>query len=277
MVTRLRMGISTCPNDTFAFHGILSGATPTPGLELDVTLLDVQQLNDGLRSGSFDVAKGSFAVGLELADRYTVLPVGAALGFGNGPLLLAAQVQDQNNPSETILGPGKDTTAELLFRMFYPDKPEVHSVVFSEIMPALEEGRADLGICIHEGRFTYEQSGLHLVEDLGLRWEAHTQSPLPLGGIFADKNLGAEVMAQMQRAIELSLAYARAHPDEALQSMGRYAQEQSNEVLMRHVELYVNQHTEALGEIGRGAIQRLELEARRAGLLAPNVGSLTVF
>jgi 1,4-dihydroxy-6-naphthoate synthase len=277
MDTPLRLGISTCPNDTFTFHGILTGTTPTRGIEFDVSLLDVQELNQGLRAGTFDVAKGSFAVGMELADRYQVLAVGAALGYGNGPLLLAPREERGSQEQRVILGPGRDTTAELLFRMFYPDAGPVTSVVFSEIMPALQQGEADLGICIHEGRFTYAEQGLRKVEDLGLRWEAATHCPLPLGGIFADKRLDPDHTAAIQGALKDSLAYAQTHPQEALISMRRYAQEQSDEVLMGHVELYVNENTQDLGETGRQALIRLELEARKAGLLKEGGPSLHIF
>jgi 1,4-dihydroxy-6-naphthoate synthase len=277
MASPLRLGISTCPNDTFAFHGILSGMTSTRDLELDLTLHDVQELNEGLRAGGFDVAKGSCAVGLELAANLVMLPVGAALGFGNGPLLLApGEDRDPASP-RIVLGPGCDTTAELLFRLFYPEETRITSVVFSDIMPALQAGEADLGVCIHEGRFTYESAGLRKVEDLGLRWEQFTQSPLPLGGLFANSDLSAEVTGEIIGVIEDSLAYARAHPDEALESMRKYAQEQSDEVLMSHVELYVNEHTDQLGPIGRAALARLEAEARKAGLLPSDTPPLRIF
>ena len=277
MTSPLRLGISTCPNDTFAFHGILSGKTRTPGLTFDLTLHDVQELNEGLRAGSFDIAKGSCAVGLELAGEFVMLPVGAALGFGNGPLLLAPGAERDADQPRVVLGPGRDTTAELLFRMFYPEESAIRSVVFSDIMPALQAGEADLGVCIHEGRFTYEASGLRKIEDLGLRWEGVTQSPLPLGGLFAKHDLGDELIAKVVGAIEDSLAYARAHPEEALESMRKYAQEQSDEVLQAHVELYVNEHTTNLGITGRDALARLESEARKAGLLAVDAPRLRIF
>ncbi len=277
MVPPLRLGISTCPNDTFAFHGILSGKTSTDGLQFDLSLHDVQELNEGLRAGIFDVAKGSCAVGLELAGELVMLPVGAALGFGNGPLVLAPKQPRPAGGPFVVLGPGRDTTAELLFRLFYPEQTAPRSVVFSEIMPALQAGRADLGVCIHEGRFTYEEAGLKCVEDLGLRWEALTQGPLPLGGLFAKKSLDPAITQKVVDAISESLAYARAHPDEALLSMRQYAQEQSDEVLRSHVELYVNEHTTQLGELGGQALARLEAEARAAGLLPGDGPALQVF
>ena len=276
MPQTLRLGISTCPNDTFAFHALLERAIETPGLDFAIELHDVQELNDALAGGDYDVAKGSFFAAFQLAGEVGVLPSGAALGFGNGPLLLAPESPRAASATRRVLGPGELTTAHLLFRLFHPDEPEVEHVVFSEVMPALERGEADLGICIHEGRFTYEASGLTKVEDLGERWHAETGVALPLGGIFARRALGAETLAAVQDAIARSIAYARAHPEEALRSMRAHAQEQGDDVLRAHVELYVNAQTERLDAAGAAAIARLEDEARRAGLLAPEAPRLEV-
>lgn len=277
MTRTLRLGISTCPNDTFAFHALLEGTIETPGLAFEIELHDVQELNDALAGGSYDVAKGSFFAAFRLASELCVLPSGAALGFGNGPLLLAPRTPRAGGAPRRVLGPGELTTAHLLFRLFHPGEPAVEHVVFSEVMPALERGEADLGICIHEGRFTYEASGLAKVEDLGERWHAETGVALPLGGIFARRALGPETLAAVSDAIARSIAYARAHPEEALRSMRAHAQEQGDDVLRAHVDLYVNAQTEHLDATGAAAIARLEDEARRVGLLAPDAARLEVF
>jgi 1,4-dihydroxy-6-naphthoate synthase len=276
MTRTVRLGISTCPNDTFAFHGLLSGAIEVPGLELEVELHDVQELNEALAAGEYDVAKGSFFAAFRLASELCVLPSGSALGFGNGPLLLAPAAPRPAGAPRRVLGPGRWTTAHLLFRLFHPEEPEVEQVVFSEVMPALERGEADLGICIHEGRFTHAERGLVRVEDLGERWHAETGMALPLGGIFARRSLGVPVLHAVQDAIARSLAFARAHPDEALVSMRAHAQEQTDEVLRAHVELYVNGQTERLDAAGAAAIARLEDEARRLGLASSDGPRLAV-
>ncbi|MFT7669390.1 MAG: 1,4-dihydroxy-6-naphthoate synthase, partial [Planctomycetota bacterium] len=154
---------------------------------------------------------------------------------------------------------------------------EVQHVIFSEIMPALQTGQADLGICIHEGRFTWEEQGLRKLEDLGESWQARTSSALPLGGIFARKRLAPQVTAEVERAIRASIAYARKNPQAALVSMRKYAQEQSDEVLLAHVDLYVNEHTHDLGEVGVRAIATLQEEARRAGALPADGPLLEIF
>ena len=169
-MSRIRLGISTCPNDTFAFHGILSGSVDAHGLEFDIKLMDVEELNRGLATDTFDVAKASFATALRAARDWLVLPSGSALGFGVGPVLLSATASIPVHPR--VLLPGEGTTAAMLYALLRQDVGEIRHAVFNQIMPALERGDADLGVCIHEGRFTYASRGLHLVEDLGERWSA---------------------------------------------------------------------------------------------------------
>jgi len=265
----IRLGISTCPNDTFAFHGLLTHAVDWRGLDFNVELLDIQQLNNRLFAGSFDVAKTSFHAALLLAEDYLVLPSGSALGFGVGPLLLAAQADTTPaTPNQLTLCPGEQTTAALLFRLFYPSTTEIEQVVFAEIMPRLRAGTANFGVCIHEGRFTWQQQGLYLVEDLGSRWEAETGSPLPLGGIVASRKLPAATLATVQQVVYDSLQYALADPAAALPTMRRYAQEFSDDVLMQHVDLYVNEWTINLGNVGRRALVALTERANAVGITA---------
>ena len=267
MTQTIRLGISTCPNDTFAFHGLLTRAVDWRGLDFTVELLDIQELNDRLRAGRFDVAKASFHAALHLADDYVVLPSGSALGFGVGPLLLAAQPDTHpGRPDQLTLLPGRDTTAALLFHLFHPDSTRVEHVVFSEIMPRLQAGTADFGACIHEGRFTWQQQGLFLVEDMGTRWEEATGSPLPLGGIVASRRLAAETLASVQRVIHDSLQFALADRTAALPTMRRYAQEFEDAVLMQHVDLYVNEWTLDVGDVGRRALAELSSRAGAAGI-----------
>lgn len=276
MTQTIRLGISTCPNDTFAFHGLLTRAVDWRGLDFVVDLLDIQELNDRLRAGSFDVAKASFHAAIQLADEYVVLPSGSALGFGVGPLLLAAQPDTRPcDPDQLTLLPGRDTTAALLFQLFHPDSTRVEQVVFSEIMPRLQAGTADFGACIHEGRFTWQEQGLFLVEDMGTRWEEVTNSPLPLGGIVASRQLAPETLSAVQQVIHDSLQLALADRTAALPTMRKYAQEFDDAVLMRHVDLYVNEWTLDLGDVGRKALA--ELSARTAAGGIGRVGRLEVF
>jgi 1,4-dihydroxy-6-naphthoate synthase len=311
----IHLGLSTCPNDTFTFHGLIEKKVDWRGLSFEVELLDVQQLNQRLFSGQFDVAKASFHAALLMTEELGVLPSGSALGFGVGPLLLAARAGmdpdaypdamprietsvdetpldetpvDEIQADETrqdaaarqrtyrVLCPGEHTTATLLYHLFHGGAGHVEQVVFSEIMPALQRGEADFGVCIHEGRFTWEQEGLALVEDLGTRWEQATATPLPLGGILARRRLGQDTLRRVAGVIRDSLEYGLTHRPETVTTMKRHAQDLSEDVMFAHVDLYVNDWTVDLGSVGQNALERLSSEAARAGILAPGLKPLEI-
>ena len=263
----IRLGISTCPNDTFAFHSLLVEAVSWRGLRFEVELLDIETLNERALRGEFDVCKVSFHAALTMADDVTVLPSGSALGFGVGPIVLSAAADERPRSADQLtLCPGRLTTAALLFELFHPRTTRVEHAVFSEIMPRLRGGTADFGVCIHEGRFTWREQGLAFVEDLGTRWEAETGCPLPLGGIVASRGLPIPVVADVQRVIHESLQASLADRSAPLPTMRRYAQEFDDAVLMQHVDLYVNEWTLDLGDVGRKALGALSTHAATAGI-----------
>lgn len=270
----IRLGISTCPNDTFAFHALMNRQVDWRGLDFQVELLDIQQLNNGLFAGKFDIAKASFHAALRLATTCLVLPSGSALGFGVGPLLLAAETHRSPQPSasQRTLCPGEHTTAALLFQLFYPGCTRLEHVVFSTIMPRLQQKTADFGVCIHEGRFTWQREGLALVEDLGTRWEQETNCPLPLGGILARRSLPRNVIGRVQAVIRDSIDFAMNDPVAAMPTMRSYAQEFDDEVLMQHVHLYVNDWTRELGVEGRRSLAELSRQAVLHGLSPADAG-----
>ena len=273
----IRLGISTCPNDTFAFHAMMHKKVDSQGLDFQIELLDIQQLNDRAFQGDLDIAKVSFHAALLLAERVLVLPSGSALGFGVGPLLLSSKHNDRpTNASQRTLCPGRHTTATLLFQLFYPESTRLEHVVFSEIMPRLKSLDADFGVCIHEGRFTWQNEGLFLVEDLGTRWEAETHCPLPLGGIVGARDLGIDVLKAVQNVVQDSLNYGIAHREETLSTMRHYAQEFDDAVLMQHVDLYVNDWTINLGEVGQAALQELSYRSKQIGLIPDSSSALEI-
>jgi len=274
---RVRLGISPCPNDTFAFHGLLERRVATPGLELAIELADVEELNRRFARGELDASKCSFHAALRLAESAVVLPAGSALGRGVGPVVLARSPARAIPAEARVLCPGEGTTAHLLLRLFHPDVRRIEQVVFSEILPRLERGEADFGVCIHEARFVFAARGLSLVEDLGATWEARTGSPLPLGGILARRDLGSDAHAALARAIRRSIAHAREHSGAALATMRRHAPGMPDEVLAQHVELYVNDATVDLGLEGRRALAVLDRVARESGVLGPDAPRLEVF
>jgi len=263
----VQLGISTCPNDTFTFHGLLSGRVRVPGVELEIQLADVEQLNRGLFEGRFEICKVSAHAALVASEEVGALEVGWALGHGVGPVVLGPEALEEVRPETRVLAPGQWTTAHLLWRLFHAEAGSVEQLVFSEIMPALQAGRADLGVCIHEGRFTWKAAGLQLFEDLGARWAERSDAPLPLGGLVARRSMDPVLRKRVQAGISESLAYARAHPGEAIQSMRKHAQEEADDVLWAHVELYVNDWTHNLGRAGHAALATLSKLASERGLL----------
>lgn len=272
---RLRVGISTCPNDTFAFHGLLAHESDPGELDWEFELLDVQTLNERWLAGEFDLAKASFAAALRAGPDSLVLPAGSAIGRGVGPVVLAPALPHHATSPERVLAPGEHTTATLLWRLFHPGSGPLRQLVFSEILPTLARHEADLGVCIHEGRFTYAEHGLRLVEDLGATWERSTGSPLPLGGILARRKLGRELLTRASGALQASIDRARAAPQAAAATMRRWAQEHSDEVLWKHVELYVTADTRELGPEGRRSLVELARRAQAAGLAPAGALALT--
>lgn len=268
MKRALRIGISTCPNDTFAFHALLEGLVRVPGIEVAIELADIQELNDGMRAGRFDVGKVSAAAALAASGELVALRSGWALGHGVGPLLLARRGGSPAGArTPVVLSPGADTTAHLLWRLFHDEPARVEHVRFSEILPALAQGRADLGLCIHEARFTWSAYGVERVEDLGETWERRTGAPLPLGGPVARRDLDPGLLTRVDEAVAQSLSWALAHREACLPTMRRHAREQADEVLWAHVETYVNDWTLDLGVEGRRAFAALGGLARERGLV----------
>lgn len=255
---RITLGISPCPNDTFVFAGLLTRSVDAHGLDLSIELADVETLNERFGSGAYDASKASVARALALSASSLVLPVGAALGRGVGPLLLAARGRARPSRTARVLCPGAGTTATALYRLFHRDEGVIEHRPFHEILPALARGEADLGVCIHEARFTWREHDVDFVEDLGERWETHMRAPLPLGAILARRTLAREHLAALCRAIRASLDFASAHRTDALAVMREHAQEHDDAVLWAHVDTYVNAFTRELGPDGRAALATFE-------------------
>ena len=270
MSAPLRVGLSTCPNDTFLFHALLCGAVRPRGLALEFVLADVEELNQRMLRGELALAKTSFHAMLAMAERVWVLPSGAALGFGVGPLLLSAPGRSTELPLASgahVLAPGSWTTATLLLQLLCAGPLRLEQTRFPSILPRLAQGSADYGVCIHEARFTWRRQGVGFVADLGELYEQRAGAPLPLGGLCVSRAVGRETANALARAIRSSLEWAHAHRAACHSSMRRYAQEQSDEVLWAHVDLYVNDWTRELGPGGRAALATLGRLAREGGLL----------
>ena len=260
---------SPCPNDTFMFHGIASGAIPLPAGEPEVHLPDVQTLTELAQTGRFDVSTVSFYASLLVQEDYRMLHVGAALGFGCGPPVITREPLSREQLANCRIAiPGELTTAHLLFQLWAPASTQRVFVSYDEVMPMVERGEVDAGVIIHEGRFVYEQKGLHAIVDLGEWWESETGLPIPLGGIVVRRSLGESFAQAFETALAASINYAQEHPEASRDYVRQHAQELSDDVLDSHIETYVNPYSLDMGHDGAAAVERLESMARDRGLLA---------
>lgn len=265
---KIRIGFSTCPNDTFIFDALINGKIASEGLEFEPYLSDVEDLNLMAFRGEMDVSKLSYHAWLHVWKEYVILDAGSALGRGNGPLLVARDRSlDPQYLSLRIAIPGEYTTANLLLRLAYPHILEKRVFVFSDIEQAILEQQVDAGVLIHENRFTYQKKGLVLLRDLGEFWEQYSHTAIPLGGIMAHRRLPVPVMKSINHLIRKSLQVALDNPDGALPYMRRYAQEMEPDVLEAHVKAFVTENTFELGEEGRLAILKLIEKSLEAGLI----------
>lgn len=254
----ISLAFSPCPNDAFIFDAIVHNRIDLEGLAFDCRLADVEQLNQWALAGDVEVIKVSFHTYLSLRGLYTLLESGSALGYGNGPLLIAGKkIPKAEIPGKRIALPGEHTTAHLLFNRAFPGSTQKKFMVFSMIEEAVLSGEADAGVIIHENRFTFRQKGLVKIMDLGEYWEKLTGAPVPLGGIIARKSLGEEVIGKLNRVMRSSVGHALAHPEEAMKFVKQHAQEMDEEVMKKHIRLYVNKFTVNPGKEGWQAIQNL--------------------
>ena len=251
----LSLHISPCPNDTFAFDAIINRRIESEFTDLEVEYLDIEQLNEGVLRGEPDISKISYAVYPQIADRYALLDSGSALGRGNGQLLVRRT--GESTPIRRVASPGLNTTANALLVRYFPDVEEIVPMLFSEIAAAVERGDVDAGVLIHEGRFVYERRRLTLVADLGQLWEQETGLPLPLGAIVARRDLPAEVREHFEQLLAESVRYAMEHPSVSRAFVKQHAQELEDDVIDKHIALFVNDFTISLGDEGRRAVERL--------------------
>ena len=266
----LSLGFSPCPNDCFMFDAIVHRRIDTEGLEFSVRLADVEALNKAAFAGEADVTKLSYHAFAHCASDYALLDAGSALGRNCGPLLVSKRAISSGEVAAgklKIAIPGKYTTANFLLGLAFPDARDTTELVFSAIEPALLNDEYDAGLIIHENRFTYEAKGLKKIVDLGEFWERETGAPIPLGGIVVNRSLPDDVKQRVNRVLRRSVEYAFAHPDASLPFVREHAQELSEEVMYRHIDLYVNEYSIDLGPEGRRAVELLFERARAAGII----------
>ena len=281
---KLSLGFSPCPNDTFIFDALIHQKIDTEGLNFDVVFDDVETLNQKAFRAELDITKLSFHAYAYLTEKYVLLHAGSALGFGVGPLLicenedyistntladLKPQTSDLQPPTSDLrIGiPGKYTTANFLLSLAFPEAKNKVEMKFNEIESALLNHQIDMGVIIHENRFTYQEKGLKKIIDLGQFWEDLTQGPIPLGGIMVKRGLPENVKQKVNRIIKRSVQYAFDHPESGMDFICSLSQEMSKEVINKHIELYVNKFSIDLGEVGRNAVQTFFEQAHKLGII----------
>jgi 1,4-dihydroxy-6-naphthoate synthase len=266
----LTLAYSPCPNDCFMFDAMVHGRIDTEGLQFDVRLLDIDALNTAAIAGELDATKLSFHAFPYCAGSYVLLDAGSALGNNCGPLLIS---QREIPRVEVAAGgvriaiPGQLTTANFLCGLAFPQAQDKTPILFSEIEAAVLDGRFDAGVIIHENRFTYEAKGLKKIIDLGEFWEAETGAPIPLGGIVVRRALSNEVKQALNRVMRRSVEFAFAHREASLPYVRAHAQEMSEEVMYKHIDLYVNRYSVNLGSEGRRAIELMFTRANALGII----------
>ncbi len=278
---KLSLGFSPCPNDTFIFDALIHHKIDTEGLDFEVFYDDVETLNQKAFRGELDITKLSYHAFAYVADQYVLLDAGSALGFGVGPMLIynpPIQRFIEDGDKEVFIGklgsgystnlipvvsrhkigiPGKYTTANFLLSLAFPDCENKVELVFSEIENALLNNEIDFGLIIHENRFTYQDRGLQKLIDLGEFWETRTGCAIPLGGIVANRNLPLDVQHKINRILRRSVEFAFQNPKSGLEFIRSHAQEMSEEVMYKHIELYVNKYSVDLGAEGKKAVKLL--------------------
>ncbi len=255
---KLTLGYSPCPNDTFIFDALIHQKIDTGDLTFEIIHADVETLNRKAMEGELDITKLSYHAFAYVSDAYQLLTSGSALGRGCGPLLISKDPIPRSKIEFCLIGiPGKMTTANFLLSLAFPEAATKKEMVFSEIENALLENRIDIGLIIHENRFTYEKKGLLKIADLGEWWENKYQLPVPLGGICIRRDLPAEIKIQVSDCLRRSVLYAMENTSSSMPYVREHAQEMDEHVMRQHIDLYVNTFTVELGDEGRSAIENM--------------------
>lgn len=269
---KLTLGFSPCPNDCFIFDALVHKRIDTAGLDFEVEMKDVEELNRMAFAEELDVTKLSYHAFFYLTGKYVLLNSGSALGFNCGPLLISnreiSPVEEDISKLKIAI-PGKYTTANFLLSLAFPSAYNKTEVLFSEIEGKVLSGEFDAGLIIHENRFTYADRGLKKIIDLGEFWETLIHAPIPLGGIVMKRKFDGEMIKTVERLIRESVQYAFANPDASRAFVKRHAQEMSEDVMRKHIDLYVNNYSVDLGDVGRSAVMLMYDTAVAKGVIQP--------
>ena len=272
MATTIRVAHSPDSDDAFMFYALATDQIDTGDIKFVHELQDIETLNRRALNGELEVTAVSIHAYAYLADKYALLPHGASMGEGYGPRLVAREPLTRDQlAGKTIAVPGTMTSAYLALKLYFPDAKTV-TVPFDEIMDHVVAGKSDVGLLIHEGQLTYQDAGLHLVQDLGAWWAGETGGlPLPLGGNVIRKDLGAELMRRASHLLRESIAYGLGHRSAALAHAQSYGRGLDDAQTDEFVGMYVNQRTLDYGPDGRKAVQLFLDRGYEAGLIPQRV------
>jgi 1,4-dihydroxy-6-naphthoate synthase len=245
----LSLGISPCPNDVFIFSGLILEKVRIPDVWLRISYFDIETLNERAIANELDIVKISYANYQRCENNYELLPTGGALGRGVGPLLLSHG--QEWRADEEVLVPGQYTTANFLLDFWAQGQLKKQFKSFTDVYADLCNKPTAQGVVIHEKRFTYVQDGLTLIQDLGAYWEEKTGYPIPLGCVLARRGLKTDGIID---AIQQSLRWAYEHEELALSLCQQYASDLTPAVMRSHIDLYVNEYSNALGTLGEEAV-----------------------
>ena len=261
----IRLGHSPDPDDAFMFWGLASGTVDPRGFEFEHVLGDIQSLNEWALEGRLEVTALSLHAYPYVQDRYALLPHGASMGSGYGPIVVARQPMSKDELAGIRISvPGRMTTAFLVLRLYLGDF-EYREAPFDRILEQVVEGRADAGLLIHEGQLTYGSHGLEKVVDLGEWWLLETGLPLPLGVNAARRDLGEDVLRELSAVLEESIRSGLENRQEALAYAGQFGRGLDAELTDRFVGMYVNELTQDYGDEGRSAVEELLRRGQEIG------------
>ena len=256
---KLTLGFSPCPNDTFIFDALVNNKIDTEDLQFDVVLEDVETLNRLAIKNTLDITKVSYGVLPLLIQNYLVLNSGSALGSGVGPLLIANHDMNREEIKNCKVAiPGEHTTAHMLFSMTFPEVKNKIFIRYDEIENFVlgSKEKNTVGVIIHENRFTYQQKGLVKIIDLGEFWEERTGLPIPLGGIVAKKSLDFILLKRIDQLIKKSIEYSFSNYPLITDYVREHSQEMEEDIMRKHIDLYVNDYSINLGDKGKNAISQ---------------------
>jgi 1,4-dihydroxy-6-naphthoate synthase len=268
---KISLAHSPDSDDAFMFYGLASGHVDSGELQVDHVLQDIESLNQAAREGRHEVTAISFHAYPYVADKYALMPCGGSIGDGYGPLVVAREPMAPGDVRKhTVAVPGTLTSAYLALQLFAPGVA-TRVVPFDQIIEEVAEGRADVGLIIHEGQLTYRGSGLHRIVDLGAWWKVETGLPLPLGGNAVRRDLGPELVRRLTQLVRATVRYSLEHRPEALQYALRFARGMDPAIADRFVGMWVNEMTIDCGERGREAVRELLRRGHEAGVIPHRV------